>query len=105
MLAGACADLRTGKNYVPDESILDPQYAPPEKYILPTDSPHLSKSFLDRAMSPMLWTRYNPDRFDMWSAGVVMAQLAIPAMRNERGLGQFHKTVSQQGMGWMLRGA
>lgn len=21
----------TGKNYVPDESILDPQYAPPEK--------------------------------------------------------------------------
>ncbi|KAG1670665.1 hypothetical protein FOA52_010940 [Chlamydomonas sp. UWO 241] len=31
---GACADLRTGKNYVPDESILDPQYAPPEKCLL-----------------------------------------------------------------------
>ena len=34
---GACADLRTGTNYTPDESILDPMYAPPEKYILPTD--------------------------------------------------------------------
>jgi serine/threonine protein kinase len=34
---GACADLRTGTNYVPDESILDPMYAPPEKYVLPTD--------------------------------------------------------------------
>lgn len=28
---GACADLRTGTNYVPDESILDPVYAPPEQ--------------------------------------------------------------------------
>ena len=34
---GACVDLRTGTNYVPDESILDPLYAPPEKYVLPTD--------------------------------------------------------------------
>ena len=28
---GACADLRTGTNYVPDESILDPNYCPPEQ--------------------------------------------------------------------------
>ena len=28
---GACADLRTGTNYVPDESILDPTYCPPEQ--------------------------------------------------------------------------
>jgi len=95
---GACADLRTGKNYVPDESILDPMYAPPEKYVLPTDSPHLAKSFLDRAMSPMLWTRYGPDRFDMWSAGMVMMQLSLPPMRNDRGLSQFHKTVSSCGV-------
>ena len=25
---GACADLRTGKNYAPDETILDPKCAP-----------------------------------------------------------------------------
>lgn len=28
---GACADLRTGTNYTPDESILDPNYCPPEQ--------------------------------------------------------------------------
>ena len=32
---GACADLRTGTNYVPDESILDPVYAPPEQASFP----------------------------------------------------------------------
>lgn len=55
-----------GKNYVPDESILDPQYAPPEKYVLPTDSPDITKSgMLKMAVSPMLWAKYGPDRFDM----------------------------------------
>eukprot|EP00955_Chlamydomonas_euryale_P043702 352677-Chlamydomonas_euryale.AAC.4 len=68
------------------------------QYVLPTDSPHLAKSFLDRAMSPMLWTRYGPDRFDMWSAGMVMMQLSLPPMRNDRGLSQFHKTVSSCGV-------
>lgn len=28
---GACADLRSGTNYVPDESILDLNYCPPEQ--------------------------------------------------------------------------
>ena len=28
---GAAADLRTGTNYQPDESILDPTYAAPEQ--------------------------------------------------------------------------
>lgn len=28
---GACADLRSGTNYIPDESILDPSYCPPEQ--------------------------------------------------------------------------
>ena len=28
---GACADLRSGTNYIPDESILDPTYCPPEQ--------------------------------------------------------------------------
>lgn len=33
---GACADLRTGTNYTPDESILDPNYCPPEQVLLRT---------------------------------------------------------------------
>lgn len=31
---GACADLRTGTNYKPDESILDSTYCPPEQVSL-----------------------------------------------------------------------
>lgn len=32
---GACADLRSGTNYIPDESILDPMYCPPEQVCPP----------------------------------------------------------------------
>ena len=40
------------------------------QYVLPTDSPHLSKNALRLAISPMLWAQCKPDRFDSWSAGV-----------------------------------
>ena len=33
---GAAADLRVGINYVPNEFLLDPRYAPPEQYIMST---------------------------------------------------------------------
>ena len=31
---GAAADLRVGINYVPNEFLLDPRYAPPQQYIM-----------------------------------------------------------------------
>lgn len=31
---GAAADLRIGINYVPNEYLLDPRYAPPEQFIM-----------------------------------------------------------------------
>jgi serine/threonine protein kinase len=84
---GACADLRTGTNYVPNEGILDPGYAPPEQFVLPTNSPELSGGlFSSLAMSPMLWAKHKPDRFDIWSAGICMLQLALPSLRSDRGL-------------------
>lgn len=36
---GAAADLRTGINYVPKEFLLDPRYAPPQMYIMSTQTP------------------------------------------------------------------
>lgn len=75
---GAAADLRSGTNYTPDESILDPSYCPPEQYVLPTDGPALASNPLAKAISPMLWAQHKPDRFDTWSAGIVLLQLAIP---------------------------
>lgn len=37
---GAAADLRIGINYIPDEYLLDPRYAPPQQYIM---SPQTAK--------------------------------------------------------------
>ena len=31
---GACACFRTGMNFAPDETIMDPKYAPPEEYLI-----------------------------------------------------------------------
>lgn len=69
---GAAADLRNGTNYVPDESILDPSYCPPEQYCLPTSAPHLAAQIapLKLAISPLLWSRHKPDCFDSYSTGV-----------------------------------
>lgn len=39
------------------------------QYVLPTDSPQLSKQFFKMAISPVMWARHKPDRFDTWSAG------------------------------------
>ena len=40
------------------------------QYCMPTDAPHLAKhGALAMAMSPLLWQRFKPDRFDSYSAG------------------------------------
>jgi len=36
---GAAADLRVGINYVPNQYLLDPRYAPPEQYIMSAQTP------------------------------------------------------------------
>ncbi len=36
---GAAADLRIGTNYIPNEFLLDPRYAPPQQYIMSTQTP------------------------------------------------------------------
>jgi len=94
---GACADLRQGTNYVPDESILDPLYCPPEDFVLPTTTPDISKQsyVVSMAMSPLLWSRHMPDRFDTYSIGVIMMQLAIPALRSDQGLRNFNMALKR----------
>ena len=43
---GACACFRTGMNFAPDETIMDPKYAPPEEYLIPSDdAPDIRKLF------------------------------------------------------------
>eukprot|EP00466_Bigelowiella_natans_P002241 jgi/Bigna1/91234/estExt_fgenesh1_pg.C_940002 len=94
---GACADLRKGTNYVPDESILDPLYCPPEDFVLPTTTPDLSKqsSVVSMAMAPILWSRHMPDRFDTYSVGIMLMQLALPALRSDQGLRNFNMALKR----------
>lgn len=94
---GAMADLRTGINYNPDESIMDPYYCPPEQYVLPTDAPDLAKAgrVMSLAMSAMLWRRHKPDRFDMYSIGLVLMQLAMPHLRTKSALQAFHASFKR----------
>jgi len=62
----------------------------------PRLSPEISKSLLQMAVSPMLWARHKPDRFDMWSLGIIMLQIAVPTMRYDRGLKQFNSSYANR---------
>ena len=95
---GAAADLRTGTNYSPDKTILDPMYCPPEEYVLPTDAPDLSeknKLISSLAMSPLLWQQHRPDCFDTWSTGIVLLQLGLPFLRTTTALRNWRNTFAR----------
>lgn len=52
---GAATDLRIGKNYVPDRALLDPDYCPPELYVLPEETPQPPAEPIAAILSPILW--------------------------------------------------
>ena len=52
---GAATDLRIGKNYVPNRSLLDPDYCPPELYVLPEETPSPPPEPIAALLSPILW--------------------------------------------------
>ena len=52
---GAATDLRVGKNFLPDRSILDPDYCPPERYVLPEKTPLPPIAPVAAVLSPFLW--------------------------------------------------
>ena len=97
---GACACFRTGMNFAPDETIMDPKYAPPEEFLIPSDdAPDIRKLFgpVALAAGSAAWVQHKPDRFDMYSAGVVMMQLALPSLRTNNGLMTFNRGLKRVG--------
>lgn len=46
-------------------------------------------------LSPILWQLNNPDRFDMYSAGVMLLQAAMPALRSDSALIAFRRKLEQ----------
>ncbi|CAN1143704.1 Serine/threonine-protein kinase STN8, chloroplastic [Linum perenne] len=90
---GAATDLRIGKNYIPKIGLLDPDYCPPELYVLPDDTPSPPPEPIAALFSPILWQLNSPDLFDMYSAGVVLLQMAIPTLRSTSGLKNFNMEI------------
>ncbi|XP_027068520.1 serine/threonine-protein kinase STN8, chloroplastic [Coffea arabica] len=103
---GAATDLRIGKNYMPDRGLLDPDYCPPELYVMPEETPNPPPEPIAAFLSPVLWQLNSPDLFDMYSAGIVFLQMAIPSLRSTLGLKNFNlelKTVGYDLRKWRER--
>lgn len=94
---GAAADLRVGINYVPKEFLLDPRYAAPEQYIMSTQTPSAPPAPVAAALSPVLWQMNLPDRFDIYSTGLIFLQMAFPSLRNDSSLIQFNRQLKRCG--------
>jgi serine/threonine protein kinase len=92
---GAAADLRVGINYVPNQYLLDPRYAPPEQYVMPESTPRAPPAPVAAFLSPVLWQLNGPDRFDMYSVGVTLLQLALPPLRNDNNLIAFNRNLKE----------
>lgn len=94
---GAATDLRIGKNYVPNRGLLDPDYCPPELYVLPEETPVPPPEPVAALLSPILWQQNSPDLFDMYSAGIVLMQMAIPTLRSSAALKNFNLEIKTVG--------
>lgn len=92
---GAAADLRVGINYIPKEFLLDPRYAAPEQYIMSTQTPSAPPPLIAAALSPVLWQMNLPDRFDIYSLGLIFLQMAFPNLRNDSGLISFNRQLKR----------
>ncbi|KAJ6403442.1 hypothetical protein OIU84_015362 [Salix udensis] len=92
---GAATDLRIGKNYIPDQSLLDPDYCPPELFVLPEETPSPPPEPVAALLSPILWQLNSPDLFDSYSAGIVLLQMAIPSLRSLSGLKNFNTEIKR----------
>ncbi|KAG0559882.1 hypothetical protein KC19_10G136600 [Ceratodon purpureus] len=94
---GAATDLRVGKNFVPDRGILDPDYCPPELYVLPEKTPLPPIEPVAAVLSPFLWQFNCPDLFDMYSIGVIFLQMSCVGLRTAIGLQTFKKEIQSVG--------
>lgn len=52
-------------------------------------------------LSPVLWQMEHPDKFDMYSFGVLMLQMAFPNLRSDNSLIAFNRRLQE--LGWDLK--
>ena len=80
-------------NYYPGVGPADPRYCKPgELYLLPEGSPRPTEANAEK-----LWRAHAPDRFDSFSAGCTMMQLAVVGLREEAQLATFLEELESAG--------
>lgn len=83
---GAAVDLRTGINFNPESGLLDPEYSPPESFVLPNDFPRAPSPALCAVASPAVFSLWGPDLFDTYSVGVMLLQMSLAPLRTGESL-------------------
>ncbi|CAL52044.1 Serine/threonine-protein kinase, active site [Ostreococcus tauri] len=90
-LGGSAQCLGRPKNYIPGEGPADPRYClPTDIYLLPKESPTPVDSNLLQ-----LWEHYQPEKFDLFSAGIIMLQICIPSLSHPDKLTKFKSELEQ----------
>ena len=93
---GAAADLRVGINFQPDLYLLDPRFCPPQQYLMSQTTPPAPPAPVAAFLSPVLWRLNTPDRFDMYSAGMVMLQMVFAPLRSDSGIQDFKEKLDKE---------
>eukprot|EP00667_Euglena_gracilis_P003994 EG_transcript_4006 len=91
---GSAADLRTGTNYFPREYVLDPRYVGPEMTVMSSSTAAPPPAPLALAFAPVLWALESPDRFDVYSLGVMFLQMCFAKLRSDRELTEFNAALA-----------
>lgn len=92
-LGAAAQCLTAPKNYVVGEGPADPRYClSSDLYLLPAGAPQPVIKNLQ-----YLWDSYEPEKFDLFSVGIIMLQLTITELRRPDALLQFRTELDRFG--------
>eukprot|EP00899_Mesostigma_viride_P010286 jgi/Mesvir1/19259/Mv10340-RA.1 len=96
---GACADMKTGVNYVKGYCPRDPRYCPPECDAMMAEREEGAPILIPgvggeepapKAVLDAVWKESIPDSFDVYSTGIVFMQMAVAPLRTDAGLQKFN---------------
>jgi len=90
-LGSAAKCLSEPINYFPGEGPADPRYCKDDElHLLPKEAPKPNQSNLEK-----LWEENLPDRFDIYSTGITLIQVLLPALRNDYELAIFKNELRE----------
>jgi len=88
-LGAGASCLNVLVNYYPGAGPADPLFSSQtDNFLIPMDAP-----VPDSANASLMWEKYRPDRFDVFSLGIVFLQLCVLDLRRKENLRTFIKEL------------